>query len=302
MTKLIFGCGYLGRRVAARWLSAGHRVLAVTRSAERAGEFVRAGIEPLLGDVTSPGLGWDLPPLDTVLWAVGYDRRAGVPMSDVYVEGFRRGLDCLPADTGRIIYISSTGVFGQDDGQWVDERSVCEPTREGGRACLEAERYLAHHPLGQRAIILRLAGIYGPGRLPRRQELLGDQPLAVPTGGFLNLIHVDDAVQVVLAAESRAEPPELFLVADGAPVVRADYFRELARLLGVESPRFERPAADDPRAVRALGDKRISNRKLRERLGIELRYPSYRQGLAASLAAEGSLRASRDASNAPGGS
>ena len=94
-----------------------------------------------------------------------------IPMATVYVDGLQAALDALPTATGRIIYISSTGVYGQTSGEWVDEESECRPTREGGRVCLAAEGVLASPDLGQRAVVLRLAGIYGPGRIPRRTEL-----------------------------------------------------------------------------------------------------------------------------------
>ena len=150
-------------------------------------------------------------------------------------------LAALPSDTGKFIYISSTGVYGQSGGEWVDEDSACEPLREGGRACLDAEQILLAHPLGQRAVILRLAGLYGPGRIPLADSIRRNQPIEAPAQGWLNLIHVDDAARVVLAAEERAPPPRTYVVSDGTPVERREYFAELARLLGAAPPRFVAP-------------------------------------------------------------
>ena len=279
MKKLILGCGYLGRRVAQAWLERGREVLALTRSAERAGELAASGIRPIVGDVTDSLDLSDCSEIDTVLFAVGFDRTAGKAIRDVYVAGLRRTLDQLPTLPRRFIYISSTGVFAQNEGQWVDERCACEPVREGGQACLDAEQLLQQHAIGQRAIILRLAGIYGPDRLPKLQDIVAGKPLAVPANGYVNLIHVEDAVQIVLAAEDQLTPPELLLVSDGHPVSRGDFYRELARVTNSPEPRFEDPLAAT--AERASTSKRIDSRLLRERIRFTYRYPSYIEGLAA---------------------
>jgi nucleoside-diphosphate-sugar epimerase len=286
MAKLIFGCGYLGHRVADRWLAAGETVYVVTRSAARAAEFRQQGLRPIVADVArGTGLA-QLPVADTVLFAVGYDRTAGASIHAVYVDGLANVLAALPPETGRIIYISSTGVYGQTAGERVDETSECHPLREGGRACLAAEIILAAHALGARAITLRLAGLYGPGRIPSRKQLLAGEPLAAPADGYLNLIHVDDAASVVLAAERLAPLPRLYVVSDGHPVERRVYYQELARLLGASSPRFAPPAPDSPALARSASDKQIDNARMRGELAVRLAYPSYREGLAAIVAAE----------------
>jgi nucleoside-diphosphate-sugar epimerase len=285
-TKLIFGCGYLGRRVARRWLEGGEAVIAVTRSQPRAEELARMGLSPRVADVTDTRSLGDLAAADTVLFAVGHDRSTGKGIREVFVEGLRNVLAALPRETGRFIYISSTGVYGQSDGEWVDESSPCRPTREGGRACLEAEALIQKHPLGRRTVILRMGGLYGPGRIPRRRELEEGRPIAAPDHGYLNLIHVEDAAGIVLAAENAAETPSLYNVTDGHPVLRGDYFREAARLVGAPSPRFQPPPENDPRAQRAASDKRVSNRALLEQLQPEFHYATYREGLAAIVSEE----------------
>jgi nucleoside-diphosphate-sugar epimerase len=184
-----------------------------------------------------------------------------------------------------VIYISTTGVYGDSAGDWADEDSPCEPTRPGGKASLVAEEALRRHRLGARGIVLRLAGIYGPGRIPNQAPLLAGEPLAVPTAGFLNLIHVADAAATVLAAATvEAELPRTYLISDGHPVRRGEYYAELARLLRAPVPRFVEPSAGDPRAARAAADKRIDNSRMLAELRISLAYPSYREGLAAIVA------------------
>lgn len=286
MVKLIFGCGYLGRRVAQHWLAAGHTVYAVTRSAEHARQFEQDGLRPIVADVTDPQSLAGLPAAETVLLAVGYDRAAGRSIEEVYVAGLRHVLDRLPEATGRLIYVSSTGVYGPTHGDVFDEESPCEPQRDGGRACLAAERLLAEHPLGGRSIVLRLAGIYGPGRIPLSSQIVAGEPLAVPVDGYLNLIHVEDAAQTVLAAAERATPPRTFVVSDGHPVVRRAYYEELARLLHAPPPRFCEPAADSAALARSRVDKQVSNARMLRELGVPLKYPSYRAGLAAIVVGE----------------
>jgi nucleoside-diphosphate-sugar epimerase len=283
MSKLIVGCGYLGLRVARLWRESQEEVFAVTRSAERAGQLAAAGIRPIVADVTMAGSLNSLPAVETVLYAVGYDRKSPPGMREVYVEGLRHALDALPNSVQRIVYVSSTSVYAQTDGGWVDEASECSPVLENGRICLEAEQTLNSSRWAARAIVLRLAGIYGPRRIPRSEALMAGEPIAAPAQGFLNLIHVDDAAGIVAAA-ARIEPPRLYTVSDGRPPQRGDYYAELARLLGAPAPRFINPPADSPAALRAESNKRVSNRRMLSDLRIQLQFPSYREGLAAIVA------------------
>ena len=296
MSKLIVGCGYLGARVAEAWSSKGHLVHAVTRSAERAAHFAERGWKPLRFDVTSQQSIPQLPPVDTVLFAVGYGRskqgeddESRPSIFEVYVNGLKNVLAALPDTVQRFIYISSTGVFSQNDGSWVTEEAVTEPIREGGKACLAAEELLKNDKLGRCATILRLAGIYGPNRVPRKADIVAGNPIASPEQGYLNLIHVDDAVATVLAAEKNANTyllPRTYLVSDGSPCPRCEYYVELARLLNAPVPTFETPNADSHVAARASADKRIDSRRMRNELAPKISFPSYREGLRAILAAE----------------
>jgi nucleoside-diphosphate-sugar epimerase len=257
-------------------------VYVMTRSDKHGADFARLGAVPIVADVTQPCSMVKLPTVDTVLYSVGFDRTAGQSIRQVYVEGLANTLAALPSATGKFIYVSSTGVYAQDDGSWVDEQSPCEPEREGGKACLAAEQLLQAHPLGTRSIILRMAGLYGPDRIPFQRELRAGTPLAVSVDGYLNLIHIDDAASVVLAADRVAKPPATYTVSDGQPVVRRDYYEHLAGLLGAPSPTFTAPAADR-RSDRASTNKRVSNQRMLKELGVTLAHPSYREGLQAIL-------------------
>jgi nucleoside-diphosphate-sugar epimerase len=277
MTKLIFGCGYLGRKVARLWRKAGDRVAAVTRSECRASDIQSDGIEPIIGDVCRTASLRALPEADTVLFSIGFDRAAGSSIHNIYVAGLRNVLDRLPASVSRFLYVSTTGVYGDHGQQWVDEQAACDPRTDGARAHWAAEQVLRSHPLGKRAIVLRLAGLYGPGRVPRKKELLASEPIVAPAEGYVNLIHIDDAAAAIVAAGERGQPPRTYNVSDGHPVPRREYLRELAEILGAPPPRF----ADLPPSSKTRGaaSKRISNRRMLDELKVQLAFPTLTAGL-----------------------
>jgi nucleoside-diphosphate-sugar epimerase len=290
VAKLIVGCGYLGGRVVRLWREAGEQVWVLTRSAEKARMLSSEGVSTIVADLASirelapsifPASGFS-----TVLYSVGYDRHSPQPIQQVYAGGLAKLLNSevfnsVGSRTCRWIYISSTGVYGTATGEFVDEETPPQPAREGGKASLAAEQVLRGHPHGSRGIILRLAGIYGHGRIPRAADLQAGRPIDAPAEGWLNLIHVDDAARIVLLADQRAEVPNLYCVSDGSPVQRGDYYRELARLLSAPEPRFVSPDPSSPASLRAGSDKRIRPTKLFRDLAPKLLYPSYREGLTA---------------------
>lgn len=280
---LVIGCGYLGRRVARAWLRRGRAVCAVTRRAESAAELRALGVEPIVGDVLDPASLRALPRAETVLYAVALDRGSGATMRDVYVTGLANVLAVLPPPR-RFVYVSSSSVYGQSDGGWVDEASPAEPQEESGRVVLAAEAVLRERLPG--AAVLRFAGIYGPGRLLRRTAIEAGTPIVGDAEKWLNLIHVEDGVGAVLAAEERAAAGAVVNVSDGRPVRRRDFYAEMARLLGAAAPTFVAPPPNDPPPPHEKGHRRIANRRLVEELGVALRYPDYRAGLAASVARE----------------
>ena len=276
--KLIFGCGYLGRRVAMAWLSQGNRVLAVTRRREKAEELRRQGIEPILADVLDPSSLGGLPQVETVLSAIGLDRSSGASMRQVFVDGLANVLAALPAP-GRFIYVSSSSVYGQSDGGWVDEDSPTEPEEESGRIVLEAENLLRVRLPD--AIILRFAGIYGPGRLLRQKTIQAGEPIVADADRWLNLIQVEDGVRAVLAAAERGQPGRVYNICDDSPVRRRDFYAELARVLGASPPRFLAPPADQPAPPHEKANRRIRNRRMREELQVTLSFPNHVGGLRA---------------------
>lgn len=277
---LIIGCGNVGRRAARRWIDSGARVTALTRSPENARQLRDAGIHPILGDVTRPETLDALPGADVVLHAVGLDRQSGHSQREVYVNGLENILQRLAERTSRFIYVSSTSVYGQNCGEVVDEQSACNPTTPNGQVCLDAERLLSRYFPGtnklRSAVILRLSGIYGPDRLIARiaaiqsGELLSGNPDA-----WLNLIHVEDAVSTVLAAAVRRQIAAMYLVSDDRPITRLEYYETLASLVNAPPPKFQ--AVSD--VERAQLNKRCSNRRMRQELGVNLQFPDINTGL-----------------------
>jgi nucleoside-diphosphate-sugar epimerase len=284
---LIIGCGYLGQRVGAILCQKGGRVFGTVRSPARAAEIVRLGIEPVIADVLDLESLRGLPDAECVFYSVGFDRTAKATMRSVYIDGLQNVLDRLPSQTARVVYASSTGVYGQTGGEWVDEESATNPMHESGQICLEAERRVrawsnSRDELAS-AIILRFAGLYGPGRVVRRSMVERGEPIPGDPAKFLNLIHIDDAAQAAIAALETTSPDFLYVIADDRPVSRQEYYSLIAGLVGAPEPSFEVPQPGALDAHRDATNKRVRNQRMRERLGLELRYPDITAGLPACL-------------------
>lgn len=289
MRRLIIGCGYLGSRVAARWIAAGDQVTALTRSESNAQEFRQRGISPVIGDVTDPDSLRSLPECDTVLHAVGFDRSADATKRTVYVEGLANVLTQMANRCRRFIHVSSTSVYGQQNGEWVDEASPSESQTESGQICIDAEQLVlsrcARSEPGSIGTVLRLSGIYGPDRLLSRiDQLRNAQPLPGLKDSWLNLIHVDDAAQTVVTCAEVERPESIYLVSDDRPVHRSEYYGLLARLVNAPEPTFD----PDVTARHSRGlNKRCRNTRLREHLGVTLKFPQIESGLPHALQSSG---------------
>jgi nucleoside-diphosphate-sugar epimerase len=277
MRALVIGCGYLGRRVAALWLREGMQVSALTRSPANAAALAEQGIEPIVGDVLLPETLRTLPSADVTLYAVGYDRHATASKRDVCVRGLSEVLQQITPNVGRLLYVSSTSVYGQDAGEVVDETSSTSPQTEDGQIVLAAEATVRQVcPVGV-ATVLRFSGIYGPGRLLRRIEAVrSGEPINANPDAYVNLIHVDDGAAIInrLARRETIEPT--YLVTDDRPVRRREYYSLLARLVGASEPVFQFEA----NASRAAGlNKRCSNSRVKSELGDVWRFPTIETGL-----------------------
>jgi nucleoside-diphosphate-sugar epimerase len=271
----------LGQCLAKKAVFSGHKVWATTRNPTKAASLRAAGIEPLIADWTDKRTLCELPSVDQILIAVAYDRQSGRRRYESQVIGLRNLVSFL-SPKAHICYISTTGVYHQSDGSWVDETSPTRPLREGGQVHLWAEELLHRIRPNSPLTILRLAGIYGPGRIPRARDVIAGRPIASPEHGFLNLIHVEDAADAVMAAWSRLRYG-LYVVADDCPVIRGEFYREIAAQCHAPSPRFIEPRGDAPVTMRSESNKRVWNRRMKRDLVARLRYPTFREGLASIL-------------------
>ncbi len=283
MSLLVIGCGYLGERVARDHVGRGDVVFALTRSADRARALEAIGVRPVVGDVLDPAL--ELPTVDRVLYAVGYDRSAGPSKRSVYVDGLRNTLDRLPSGPSRLVYIGSTSVYGDMGGGWVDEETPARPITEAGRICLEAEGVLTAWAdrSGVSTVVLRCAGLYGPGRIIRRDLIARGEPIPGDPDRHLSLIHVDDAARAASAALDAVAPGPLYLVGDDRPVRRREYYRVVAEALGAPPPSFVPPAPGSAEAARDVADRKVRNRRMKSELGVALQYPDVATGAPAAL-------------------
>ncbi len=285
---LIVGCGYLGRRVAEAICrqSPDERVFATTRSVEKADALASQSITPILADWTDRRSLSKIPPCARVLVSVSYDPQSSRSREESQVGGLRNLLDFLPSSSD-IVYISTTGVYHQTQGEWVDESSPARPRAAGGLAHLRGESLLYRHRAASKGTILRLAGIYGPGRIPRAGDVLAGRPIDGPHAGFLNLIHVDDAADAVLAAWKSTSHERLYVVSDDLPVVRRDFYEAIARLSHSTPPVFTSETSESSRSPAAVlssrsgSNKRIWNRRFRRDLMPRLTYRDYIAGLSA---------------------
>jgi nucleoside-diphosphate-sugar epimerase len=283
MNCLIIGCGYLGSRVADRWLAFGHDVTALTRSPEKAKRLGERGIVPIVADVTDGVSLRNLPAADVLLYAVAYDSSSG-DRRTVTLGGLHNVVAAVAGKCARIVFISTSSVYGQSAGEWVDEDSETRPVTEAGQIALEAEHAIREHREFE-SVILRLTGLYGPDRLLRRvDQLRSGEPIAGDGHAWLNLVHVDDAASAVGCAvaimmQNSAPSRTEFCITDDRPVRRTEYYGHLARLAGAAPPRFD---VSLNARISGVG-KRCRNEAAKRELGLTLRYPTYIEGLSNCL-------------------
>ena len=279
MKRLVIGCGFLGLPLARRWQNVGDTVFATTRNEQTASEFSGFGLHPLVLDTTDPASLKQLQQqsFDTVVVAVGMDRSRYDSVHHVYVDGLENVLKNLSNDIGQLIYVSSTGVYGDFGGEWVDESSPTDPQRDGGKACLAAEQLLQSSRFSDRATVLRMSGLYGNERVPTKSAVESKQWNKLSATGYLNLVHVDDAVSAVCIAAEQNLGGEMFLVSDSNPTLRREYYQFLADKFEL-GPIPWADVAPDPNS-RGASSKRISNRKFLKQTGLVLKHPDFRSGL-----------------------
>jgi nucleoside-diphosphate-sugar epimerase len=286
MRVLIVGCGYVGLPLGVELVRQGHEVFGVRRPSSSATELTAAGIRPLGADVTKPADLAALPgPFDWVVNCVASSHGGGVEdYREVYLKGTRNLIEWLSAAPPRkFVYTSSTSVYGQTDGSPVKETSPTEPASETARALVETEKTLLAAAPKFPAVVLRVAGIYGPDRGHLLQQYLRDEA-KIPGKGerFLNMIHRDDLGGIIVAALKNGRPGEIYNAVDDEPVAQIHFFRWLSETLGKWMPPFTAETEDAERK-RGLTNKKVQNRKLKMELGYQFKHPNFRKGYTAEI-------------------
>jgi nucleoside-diphosphate-sugar epimerase len=293
---LVLGCGYVGQRLARALAAEGVAVTGTSRTPERFAQIEAAGALPTLADAMRPAT--LLPLLEAapdVVFDLVRPLRTG---PDAYtVENTRNVAGALAEHPpAAVVYVSSTSVYGRRGGEWTDEDTPVDPVSPAGEARAAAERlYLdARRERGLPVRVCRVPGIYGPGRTLRERLETGAYLRVDDESHFVSRIHVDDLVAGLAAAWRKGEPGRVYLLSDDRPVTAAEYAELTARLLGLPLPpavtrgdiRHDLTASAFERRT---ADRRCSNRRMREELGVVPRYPSVAEGVPAVLREEGAL-------------
>jgi nucleoside-diphosphate-sugar epimerase len=278
---VILGCGYVGCELAAQLSD--YDVVGVRRSDAGLAAVEAAGARPVQADVTESDALDAVPDADWLVFAASAGGRDAEAARETYVEGLRTAIDHFAARSSppdRIVYTSSTGVYGDHDGAWVDEDTDLQPTTEKTRILAEAERIARERPpAGTDGTVARFGGLYGPDRY--RLDRYLDGPV---TEGYLNMVHREDAAGAVrFLLEADVGRDAVVNVVDDEPVEKWAVADWLAAQCGEPDPEKETlesrlEAVDaEQRRRRLRANKRVSNDRLRE-LGYEFTYPTFREG------------------------
>lgn len=276
-TLLSIGHGFSARALAPRLIRKGWRVIGTTRSPAKVGLLVRQGVDPLIW----PGNPLPIDQATHVLTSVA----PGPDGDPVLAEAS----DTLRAARHLqwVGYLSTTGVYGDHGGDWVDEETALDPSTRRGKARVAAEAAWAE--LGLPLHIFRLAGIYGPGRGPFAKVRNGTARRIIKEGQVFSRTHVEDIATVLEASIAKPNPGAAYNVCDDDPAPPQDVLAHAAELLGLPLPPavpFEEAEMSPMARSFYAESKRVRNDRIKDELGVTLKYPDYRTGLAALLAAE----------------
>ncbi|MCL4315783.1 MAG: SDR family oxidoreductase [Gammaproteobacteria bacterium] len=275
----IAGCGDIGRRVAAIHRPRGDSVSALARTQASALRLTAPGVTPLAGDLDQANFPGRLPLRGAQIYYFVPPPEAGG--HDPRIARFLASIDAAPA---KLVYISTSGVYGDHHGGWVTEDTPPNPQTARARVRLAAENILLDWSRRARApvVILRVGGIYGPGRLPIERIRRAEPVVRREEAAYTNRIHADDLARVCMAAMEHGSG--IYNVCDGEHGAMTDYFNAVADALGLPRPPqislAEAQARLSPGMVSYLNEsRRMDNRRMREELGVTLLYPTLEQGL-----------------------
>lgn len=290
MNTLILGCGYLGQRVAARYQNSGVGIRGTVRSRRSAAQLEVRGIEALIADLDRQPLRHLPISGNSLFYFIPPPAEGSVdPRAANIVSEFRR-----QGSPRRLVYLSTTGVYGDCGGDWVDESRVPAPAVPRALRRWDAEQTLRawSRESGCELVILRVAGFYGPGKLPLERLRRCLPMVCEEEAPFSNRIHIDDLVTVCVAAMERGKAGEVYNVSDGHPTTMTDYFDRIADLAGLTpAPKISLQEAGRQLSPGMLSymqeSRRLRNVKMLDELNISLRYPDLTTGLAACFPVPG---------------
>jgi nucleoside-diphosphate-sugar epimerase len=286
MKCLIVGCGYAGLPLGAELVRLGHEVVGLRRNHSAGNELRAAGIQPLSGDVTKPDELKKLP--GEFDWVVNCVAAGGGAENyrEVYFTGTKNLIEWLaPNPPKKFVYTSSTSVYAQNDGSQVNESSATGPVAETSKILVATEKVLLAAAAQKKfpAVILRVAGIYGPQRGHWfKQFLKGEARIEGDGSRFLNMIQRDDVVGCIIAALKSGRAGEIYNAVDDEPVTQLKFFEWLAAELKRPMPP-KIPASAEIGRRRGVTNKRVSNAKLRAELKYEFQFPDFRSGYGAEI-------------------
>lgn len=273
---LIVGCGDIGLRIGQRHLARGDRLTGVLRRAEQGAALSASGITPLLADLDG---NWAVPAADAIYWCAP---PAAQGSDDLRLAG---ALRALPPPSQGLLYISTTGVYGDCQGRWIDEAEPLKPQSERGQRRLAAELHLRAWAARSAAktVTLRVPGIYGPGRLPLQRLQSGAPILCAAESPYTNRIHADDLADAAVLALANGTAGAAYNVSDGTPTTMTDYFLQCAALLGTPAPPQVSMAVAraefSPALLSFMEESRRLNTERLRALGWSPRYRSLSEGL-----------------------
>jgi nucleoside-diphosphate-sugar epimerase len=280
---LIVGCGDVGVRVARLLQARGGKVAALARTDAATARLRGFGISPVPGDLDEPASLASLPVAGKLLFYLAPPPGGG--SADTRMRNFCAAVD-LERAPAKVVYVSTSGVYGDCGGAWVTEETPPNPQTSRAQRRLDAETALREwgRSQGVAVVILRVTGIYGPGRLPLARLQQGHPVLREDESPPTNRIHADDLAMICVAAAEKGEDGEIFNVSDGQPGTMTQYFNGAADLLGLPRPpqvtMAEARQVMTPLMLSYLTEtRRMDNRRLLERLGITLHYPDLESGL-----------------------
>jgi nucleoside-diphosphate-sugar epimerase len=279
-TLLSFGHGYSAAALADLLVPLGWRVIGTTRKAEKCDTLHAAGVEPVLWD---EALNDHIAAASHLLISAGPNAE-GDPILNRYAAQIQNHTE----QYRWVGYLSTTGVYGDHQGGWVDETTPLSPSTKRGQLRVEAEaawQAIPDLPLH----IFRLAGIYGPGRGPFAKVRNGTARRIIKAGQVFSRIHVEDIAQILLASINHPNPGAIYNMCDNDPAPPEDVIAHAAELLNLPVPEaVDYETAEMTPMARSFyaESKRVRNDRIKNELGVTLKYPDYRSGLAALLAAE----------------